>query len=225
MCSEDATIRHATIAGCRTQRARDARHPIPTGCALSSRPPAPRTAARAARRPWSPGNGSSPRPASSPASGRWPISQVTMPPTVSNSSSLNSLPKRSLKSAIGVSALTRKRPSGCGWISFGAPRRSSCSSSMSPTICSSTSSIVTRPATPPYSSTTIAMWLRDRRNSLSRMLRRFDSGIIATGRSSARMSHGAPRRRGSAADLWPAGCRGSRPCRRRAPGSANGPTR
>jgi len=34
------------------------------------------------------------------------------------------------------------------------------SSSMSPTICSSTSSMVTSPATPPYSSTTIAMWLR-----------------------------------------------------------------
>ena len=36
------------------------------------------------------------------------------------------------------------------------------------------------------------MWLRDRRNSLSRMLRRFDSGIITAGRSSARMLHGAP---------------------------------
>ena len=36
---------------------------------------------------------------------------------------------------------------------------------MSPTICSSTSSIVTSPATPPYSSITIAMWLRLARNS------------------------------------------------------------
>jgi hypothetical protein len=33
----------------------------------------------------------------------------------------------------------------------------SCSSSISPTICSMTSSMVTRPQTPPYSSTTIAM--------------------------------------------------------------------
>ena len=79
--------------------------------------PAPRTDARGARRPWSPGSGSRRAAASSPGSGRWPISRVTMPPMVSNSSSLNSLPKRSLKSAIGVSALTRKWPSGCGWIS------------------------------------------------------------------------------------------------------------
>jgi hypothetical protein len=37
-----------------------------------------------------------------------------MPPTVSNSSSLKSLPKRSLNSAIGVSALTRNSPFGSG---------------------------------------------------------------------------------------------------------------
>src|SRR6185295_13871124 len=53
------------------------------------------------------------------------------------------------------------------------------SSSMSPTICSSTSSIVTRPATPPYSSITMAMWLRLARNSRSSTLRRFASGVVA----------------------------------------------
>ncbi len=57
------------------------------------------------------------------------------------------------------------------------------SSSMSPTICSSTSSIVTRPDTPPYSSTTIAMWLRFARNSRSSTFRRFDSGTNTAGRS------------------------------------------
>ena len=44
-----------------------------------------------------------------------------------------------------------------------APERlsaSSCSSAMSPTICSSTFSMVTRPSTPPYSSITSAMWMR-----------------------------------------------------------------
>ncbi|MPN30918.1 hypothetical protein SDC9_178389 [bioreactor metagenome] len=62
------------------------------------------------------------------------------------------------------------------------------SSSMSPTICSSTSSMVTRPATPPYSLTTIAMWLRETRNSRSSTLRRFDSGMKTAGRSQSRSS-------------------------------------
>ena len=43
------------------------------------------------------------------------------------------------------------------------------SSTISPTICSRTSSIVTSPATPPYSSRTMAMWTR-RRFMLSRSL-------------------------------------------------------
>jgi hypothetical protein len=46
--------------------------------------------------------------------------------------------------------------------------------------------MVTSPATPPYSSTTIAMWLRDWRNSRSSTLRRLDSGISTAGRSSSR---------------------------------------
>jgi hypothetical protein len=53
----------------------------------------------------------------------------------------------------------------------------SCSSSMSPTICSSTSSMVTSPATPPYSSITTAMWLRCWRNSRSSTFRRLLSGM------------------------------------------------
>ncbi len=43
----------------------------------------------------------------------------------------------------------------------------SCSSSIAPTSCSSRSSRVTRPATPPYSSSTIAIWIRRERNSSS----------------------------------------------------------
>src|SRR4030095_5843329 len=50
------------------------------------------------------------------------------------------------------------------------------SSSMSPTICSSTSSMVTRPATPPYSSITMAMWLRLARDSRRSHVRGFAPG-------------------------------------------------
>ncbi|MNH29878.1 hypothetical protein D3C79_901330 [compost metagenome] len=46
--------------------------------------------------------------------GRWPKALITRPPTVSNSSSENSLSKNSLKFSIGVSALTRKSPLGSG---------------------------------------------------------------------------------------------------------------
>ena len=97
------------------------------------------------------------------------------------------------------------------------------SSSISPTICSMTSSIVTRPATPPYSSTTIAMWLRLPRNSFSSTFRRLDSGTNTAGRRYSRMSKRCrARRRTAAAGPWPAGCRPRRRDRRRAPGSASG---
>jgi len=59
---------------------------------------------------------------------------------------------------------------------------------MSPTICSMASSIVTSPATPPYSSITMAMWLRLRRNSLRRTFTRLDSGTTTAGRVHSRMS-------------------------------------
>ena len=53
---------------------------------------------------------------------------------------------------------------------------SSYSSWISPTISSSRSSIVTRPAVPPYSSSTIAMWTLRRWNSWSRSSMDIDSG-------------------------------------------------
>ena len=46
--------------------------------------------------------------------------------------------------------------------------------------------MVTRPATPPYSSITIAMWLRFSRNSRSSTFRRLLSGMKVAGRSSSR---------------------------------------
>ena len=69
---------------------------------------------------------------------------------------------------------------------------SSNSSSISPTISSSTSSIVISPAVLPNSSITIAKWLRLERKSRSSSFRRFDSGTNTAGRSSVRrLSSGA----------------------------------
>src|SRR5690606_38119615 len=106
------------------------------------------------------------RPASSTASprrGTRPSFPVTRPPTVSKSSSSSWVPRTWLNCAISVMARTRYRWSP-GTRStarmWSLSSSKSNSSSMSPTICSSTSSIVTRPATPPYSSTTTARWLR-----------------------------------------------------------------
>ena len=48
--------------------------------------------------------------------------------------------------------------------------------------------MVTRPATPPYSLTTRAMWLRVSRNSSSSTFSRIDSGIRTAGRRIERMS-------------------------------------
>ena len=69
---------------------------------------------------------------------------------------------------------------------YGGVSSKSYSSSMSPTICSITSSMVTSPETPPYSSTTMAMWLRLARNSFSRTFRRLASGTKTAGRSISR---------------------------------------
>ena len=63
------------------------------------------------------------------------------------------------------------------------------SSSISPMICSITSSMVMSPATPPYSSTTIAMWLRLLWNSLSSTSSRLASGTNTAGRRNSRMSN------------------------------------
>ncbi|MNF19517.1 hypothetical protein D3C80_2243980 [compost metagenome] len=46
--------------------------------------------------------------------GKCPNALITRPPTVSNSSSENSLSKNSLKFSIGVRALIRKSPLGSG---------------------------------------------------------------------------------------------------------------
>jgi hypothetical protein len=66
--------------------------------------------------------------------------------------------------------------------------------------------MVTSPATPPYSSMTMAMWLRDWRNSRSSTLSRFDSGISTAGRTSSwieagRSSDTAPRSRSLASRM------------------------
>ena len=66
------------------------------------------------------------------------------------------------------------------------------SSSISPTICSSTSSMVMSPATRPNSSITTAKWLRLPRNSRSRSFKPLLSGTNTAGRNSARiLSSGA----------------------------------
>ena len=60
------------------------------------------------------------------------------------------------------------------------------SSRISPTSSSTTSSTVTRPAVPPYSSTTIASWKRFCWNSRSRSTTRLVSGTNAAGRMISR---------------------------------------
>ena len=104
---------------------------------------------------------------------------------MSNSSSAKSVPKCALKSAISVCAFTRYRPFASSMM-LSSLSSKSYSSSMSPTICSSTSSMVTSPDTPPYSSTTMAMWLRLARKSRSSTFSRFDSGTKTAGRSVSR---------------------------------------
>ena len=89
-----------------------------------------------------------------PRSGTLPKALASRPPAVSTSSSSTSSPNSSPSSSRPSRAGTRNTPS---------PRSSttgavgSCSSVSSPTISSSASSMVTSPAMPPYSSTTIAM--------------------------------------------------------------------
>ena len=123
----------------------------------------------------------------SPRRGSRPNSFMSRPATVSKPSASESrAPKYSLNSAMRVTPRT------VNWRS--ASRRmfwsssTSNSSSISPTICSMTSSMVHSPDTPPYSSTTIAMWLRLRRNSLSSTFSRLDSGTNTAGRMYSRMS-------------------------------------
>ena len=73
--------------------------------------------------------------------GKWPKRWVTRPPMVSKSSSGKPTSKYSLKSSMGVSALTIKPLSSNERI-LPSSSSMSVSSSISPTICSSTSSMV-----------------------------------------------------------------------------------
>ena len=100
---------------------------------------------------------------------------------VSASSLLYSVPKKALMSSISVVAWMRQRSEETAWI-LSALSSSSNSSSMSPTICSMMSSKVTRPDVPPYSSMTIAMWLRCSRNSFNREASDLPSGTKTAGR-------------------------------------------
>ncbi len=70
-------------------------------------------------------------------------------------------------------------PARCTTVSSGTGR--SCSSSISPTISSSTSSRVMIPAVPPCSSTTTARWLPTRRRSARRSARSRVSGTTKAG--------------------------------------------
>src|SRR5680860_911552 len=123
----------------------------------------------------------------SPSSGTLPSRLNTRPPTVSHSSSGSSIPSSSFTSSIAVRPGTRSAPPGrC------STRGSSMSysSAISPTISSSRSSIVTRPAVPPCSSTTIAMWNCWRCISRRSSATRFCSGTNVASRSASRT--GAP---------------------------------
>ena len=92
-----------------------------------------------------------------PAIGTRPSACPSRPPTVSTSSTSISTPNSSARSSTDSRAVTRAEPSASrstGGVSW------SYSSVISPTISSRMSSIVTRPAVPPYSSMTIAQWMR-----------------------------------------------------------------
>ena len=148
-----------------------------------------------------------------PRSGTWPSVLNTSPPTVSHSSWGSSASSSSLTSSIGVrpghaqhavrQPLDRRAPS------------TSYSSVISPTISSSRSSIVTRPAVPPYSSTTIAMWNFSVCISRSSSATRFDSGTKCARPQALAHRLGALARR-AARRRGPSGTRARR-CRRSCP--------
>ena len=98
---------------------------------------------------------------------------------MSHSSSARSTSSSSLTSSIGVRPGTRNAPLGSRSTTGSS---TSYSSVISPTISSSRSSIVTSPAVPPYSSTTIAMWNFSVCISRSSSATRFDSGTKCAGR-------------------------------------------
>ena len=161
----------------------------------------------------------------SPRLGSRPNAFSTRPPTVSNSSSSNVRAELRVEVARSRSAPSRGSGRCASGMMLSSLSSKSYSSSMSPTICSSTSSIVTRPDTPPYSSTTIAMWLRLARNSRSSTLRRFDSGTNTAGRSISRSVELLRVRVVAQQLLGEQDADRRRPCSRRSPGSASASSR
>ena len=139
---------------------------------------------RSVRSTW---NSNLPMLTLSPRRGTRPNCCITRPAMVSNPSSASVVEKCSLNSSMRVAPRTTNSRSPCARMFWSSS--TSNSSSISPMICSMTSSMVMSPATPPYSSTTIAMWLRLPRNSLSSTLRRLASGTKITGRRNSRMSN------------------------------------
>ena len=109
-----------------------------------------------------------------------------------SSSSPSSMSKSSARSSTSARPSIRASSSESETMSGSS---SSYSSWISPTISSRRSSIVTRPAVPPYSSSTIARWTLRRWNSWSRSSTLIDSGTKTGGRSRVRSAGG------SAADL------------------------
>ena len=117
----------------------------------------------------------------SPTAGTRPRCVSRKPPTVSNPSRSIWTPSRCVTSSMSTLPLNTNRPPPSSTIGSDS---TSYSSRISPTISSSRSSIVTRPAVPPYSSTTIAICVCCRWNCFSSSGTRLLSGTMTAGRSS-----------------------------------------
>ena len=111
----------------------------------------------------------------SPALGMWPASSLTSPAMVVASFSSGRTPSSFSSRSTSVLPLKMYEVS----LSF-TISDFSCSSRISPTISSTRSSIVTSPATPPYSSITMAMRILSRCISRSRSLPSLVSGTKYT---------------------------------------------
>ena len=184
-------------------------------------PPLPCESARAARGrrggAWLPAPSPAPSPCQvidSPAVGTRPNSANTNPPIVSNVLVLRQVEAHHRVDLVDVGPAERFARVVVDLADFLLRPRGRYSSSISPTISSSTSSIVTRPETPPYSSSTMAMCVRLCWNSCSKSSTAFVSGTNSGLRSSSRQRPARLVRR-----PWPAPaagpcCRGCRRCRR-----------
>ena len=131
-------------------------------------------------------------------SGMWPSRSSTKPASVSYSPSGTSKPQASNTSS-GWSEPSSRHSPGRSTPVRRAGR--SCSSSISPTISSSTSSRVMIPAVPPCSSTTTARWLPRPRRSASRSPRPRVSGTTKAGGRDVAHERGRPRREGHPVDV------------------------